>query len=210
MRKLQTGKQNIVIRHSIREPIMNAQDSQRQKLTKEGVLLAQRLGKQIALYADNFAIFHSPVFRCEQTAIEIVNGIYAYSKNIYTTIESMNLLGGFYFHNWDYCSKLIDKKCFLEKWFANEIPVKYILPIKDTAYAMLNKIVDKEHSNVTRLFITHDFNIFCIRSLYSKVFKDIEYPDYLDGLIISNDMNYFENIRHNDIIDVKNTKKQAV
>jgi hypothetical protein len=110
-------------------------------------------------------------------------------------------LAGFFFINWDYCSKLVNQQCFLEKWFAGEISTDHIIPIKDAANKMFNNIVSQQNKYVTNIFITHDFNIFCLRSLYSKMFKDIEYPDYLDGLIISNDMKYFENIKCNKIIE---------
>jgi len=200
MRQEKIDKQNIIIRHSIREQIIDAQDSQRQVLTKDGVILAQQLGKKIALHSNNFSIFHSPVLRCKQTAIEINNGILYRSKKVYA-IEQMDLLGGFFFINWDYCSKLINQQCFLEKWFAGVISTEYIIPIKDAANMMLNNIISRQNNNLTNIFITHDFNIFCLRSLYSKTFEDIEYPDYLDGIIISNDKGYFENIRCNEIID---------
>jgi broad specificity phosphatase PhoE len=199
MQELNIDKQNLIIRHSIREEITDARDSQRQKLTTEGVALAQQLGKQLALYSDNFSLFHSPVLRCEQTAIEISKGILNNSKNIFS-VEPMHILEGFYFTNWDHCSNLLNQQCLFEKWFAGEISAEHIIPIKDAANMMLDKIINK-HNNLTNIFVTHDVNIICLLSLYSKAFKDIDYPDYLDGLIISNDKKYFEIIKHNQIIE---------
>jgi len=202
MRQLKIDKQNLIIRHSIREHITDAQDSQRQELTKEGVVLAQQLGKQLALYSDGFSLFHSPILRCKQTAVEIGNGILSCSKNV-NKIEQMDLLVGFFVINWDYCAKLMNQQCFLNKWFADEISTEYIMPIKDAANTMLNNIINQQN-NLTNIYVTHDFNIFSLRALHSKAFEDVEYPDYLDGLIISNDMSYFENIRCKDIIETQN------
>jgi broad specificity phosphatase PhoE len=198
MKQLKIDRQNLIIRHSIREQITDPKDSQRQELTEEGILLAQQFGKKIALYSDKFSLFHSPVIRCEQTAIEISKGINSCSKNVYK-IEPMELLKGFFFINLDYCSELIKQQIFLREWFAGEISSDYIIPIKNAANEMLNEIISQQYNDVTKIFITHDFNIFSLRSLYSKTFEDIEYPDYLDGLIISNDMSYFENIKFNKI-----------
>jgi broad specificity phosphatase PhoE len=192
-------KQNLIVRHSIREPITDARDSQRQKLTKEGVALAQRLGRKLAQYSDDFSLFHSPVLRCEQTATEISNGILGASKKT-SAIEPMHILEGFYFINWDYCSNLLNQPGFYEKWFADEISSEYIMPIKDAANMMLDKIIS-QHNNLTNIFVTHDINIICLLSLFLKTFKEVDYPDYLDGFIISNDKKYFEIIKPNKIIE---------
>jgi len=119
----------IIIRHSIREPITDAKDSYRQRLTDEGIVLAQHLGKTLSLHSDNFTFYHSPVPRCEQTATSIRDGIATNSKQT-LDIKPFEPLAGFFYRNWDYCADLMNKNEFTRKWFANEIPTDCIMPIK--------------------------------------------------------------------------------
>ena len=177
----------LVIRHSIREPILDAKDSYRQLLTEEGIKLAKELGKVISQYSDRFTFFHSPVPRCEQTAIYIRDGIDTNAK-LTIDIKPFEPLKGFFYRNWEFCAELMNKQEFTSKWFANEIPPEFIMPIKEAGEFMLNEIVRFKDDNSTKIFITHDWNVFCLKSLFFNTYEEVEVPTYLEGLVVSGDM----------------------
>jgi broad specificity phosphatase PhoE len=191
----------IIIRHSIREPITDAKDSYRQRLTEEGILLAKQLGNKLSLYSDNFTFYHSPVPRCEQTATFIRDGVYTNRKNT-LEVNPFEPLAGFFYRNWDYCAELMNKNEFTQRWFANEIPSDFIIPIKEAAEIMLTNIIKKEQKNVTKIFITHDFNVFCLRSLFFNTYEEMEVPAYLEGIVISGDRKSFQTFRQEHFLDI--------
>ena len=180
----------LIIRHSIREPIIDAKDSYRQKLTTEGILLANKLGSVLALHSDSFIFFHSPVPRCEQTALAINEGILSNKKQV-LSINPMENLAGFFYRNWEYCAELMNKQEFTSKWFDNEIPQESIIPISETAKIMLNSILLNNYENITKIFITHDFNIFCLKSLFRKLYEEVTIPNYLEGIVLTENVNDF-------------------
>ncbi len=174
----------LIIRHSIREPITDAKDSYRQLLTPEGIELAKTLGETVSLYSDTFTFFHSPVPRCEQTATSIKDGIEINAKQT-VDIKPFDPLKGFFYRNWDYCAELMNTRDFTKKWFANEIPPEFIMPIKEAGEMMLNEITSIKDDNTTKIFITHDWNIFCLRSLFFNSYEEMEVPTYLEGNLVS-------------------------
>ena len=176
----------LIIRHSIREPITDAKDSYRQLLTPEGIELAKTLGKTLSLYSDTFTFFHSPVPRCKQTATSIKDGIEINAKQT-VDIKPFDPLKGFFYRNWEYCAELMNTQEFTKKWFADEIPPECIMPIKEAGEMMLNEITSIKDDNTTKIFITHDWNIFCLRSLFFNSFEEIEVPTYLEGILVSGD-----------------------
>lgn len=190
----------IIIRHSIREPITDAKDSYRQRLTDEGIVLAQHLGKTLSLHSDNFTFYHSPVPRCEQTATSIRDGIATNSKQT-LDIKPFEPLAGFFYRNWDYCADLMNKNEFTRKWFANEIPTDCIMPMKEAADFMLTGITSNNHDRVTKIFITHDFNVFCLKSLFFNTYEEMEVPTYLEGIVVSGDRNNFRTFKQEHFIN---------
>lgn len=192
--------QFIIIRHSIREPITDAKDSYRQRLTDEGIELANHLGKTLSLHSDDFTFFHSPVPRCEQTATSIRDGITTNSKRI-LDIRPFEPLAGFFYRNWDYCAELMNRQEFTKKWFANEIPPDCIIPIKEAGNFMLNEITRHNDASVTKIFITHDWNVFCLKSLFFQTYEEMEVPTYLEGIVVSGDKQNFRTFKQEHFIN---------
>ena len=183
--------QYVIIRHSIREPITDAKDSYRQRLTEEGILLAEKLGKKLSLHSDSFTFYHSPVPRCKETATSISKGISSNGKQT-LEIKPFEPLAGFFYLNWEYCAALMNQQDFTKKWFANEIPTDCIMPIKEAGNFMLNEITNQSNDSVTKIFVTHDWNVFCLRSLFFNSYEETEVPTYLEGIIISGDRLNFQ------------------
>ena len=189
----------LIIRHSIREPITDAKDSYRQLLTPEGIELAKTLGKTVSLYSDTFSFFHSPVPRCEQTATSIKDGIEINAKKT-VDIKPFDPLKGFFYRNWDYCAELMNTQEFTKKWFANEIPSEFIMPIREAGEMMLNEITSIKDDNTTKIFITHDWNIFCLRSLFFNSYEEMEVPTYLEGILVSGDKKLLQTFKQEHFI----------
>jgi hypothetical protein len=192
--------QFIIIRHSIREPITDAKDSYSQRLTDEGVTLAKHLGKTLSLHTDDFTFFHSPVPRCEQTATSIRDGITINSKRT-LDIRPFEPLAGFFYRNWDYCAELMNRQEFTKKWFANEIPTDCIMPIKEAGNFMLNEITSHNYDSVTKIFITHDWNVFCLKSLFFQTYEEMEVPTYLEGIVVSDNKQNFRTFKQEHFIN---------
>ena len=189
----------LIIRHTIREPITDAKDSYRQLLTPEGIELAKTLGKTVSLYSDTFSFFHSPVPRCEQTATSIKDGIEINAKQT-VDIKPFDPLKGFFYRNWDYCAELMNTQEFTKKWFANEIPSEFIMPIREAGEMMLNEITSIKDDNTTKIFITHDWNIFCLRSLFFNSYEEMEVPTYLEGILVSGDKKLLQTFKQEHFI----------
>ena len=191
--------QYIILRHSIREPITDAKDSYRQRLTDEGIILAQHLGRTFSQHSDNFTFFHSPVPRCEETATSIKQGLASNGKQT-LDIRPFEPLAGFFYRNWEHCAELMNRQEFTKRWFADEIPTDCIMPIREAATIMLNEITNHVHDNVTKVFITHDFNVFCLKSLFFNTYEEMEVPTYLEGLIVSDNKKDFRTFKQEHFI----------
>lgn len=187
---------SIVIRHSIREPIFDVHDSYRQLLTKEGCELANKLGRDFGLFSSTFSIYHSPFPRCKQTANEIKDGI-EYQNTKVVKIQEFAPLGIFYNVNFKSNADLFNKignEKYLQMWLNNNLSEDLVIPIKNAAQYMLNEITSLKNNSSTNIFITHDWNIFCLQSLFFNSFQEMKIPDYLDGVYFfgqSNEIHFF-------------------
>ena len=186
-------KNYLVIRHSIREEITDVNDSYRQLLTKEGTKLARKLGKFLSEYSSTFSLYYSPIPRCEETALFIKKGIESKNKKV-VNISSFEHLGGFFNRDFKAIAELCNQGGHLEylkNWFENKIDPKIVMPYSEAANLMFKKITDINLDHATKIFITHDWTLFCLKSLFIKTFEKIEIPNYLEGLIINIDKKKF-------------------
>lgn len=187
--KMDIHNHHIVIRHSIREKITDVNDSYRQLLTPEGIELAKQLGKVFSLHSDNFTFYYSPVPRCEQTAFSIKEGIESQNKKV-SNVVSFEPLGGFFNRNFKSIADLCHQSGhhqYLQMWYENKVSPDIVMPCSEAANFMFNEITNTNHENITKVFITHDWNLFCLQSLFKKSVKEMEVPNYLEGIIISKD-----------------------
>lgn len=186
---------SIVIRHSIREPIFDVHDSFRQMLTIEGCELANKLGRELGLFSKTFSIYHSPFPRCLQTANEIKKGIEYHNIKV-EKIQEFEPLGIFYNVNFKSNADLFNKignEKYLQMWLNNNLPRDLVIPIKTSAEYMLSEISNLSNNN-TNIFITHDWNIFCLQSLFFDSFNEMKIPDYLEGVYFygqNNEIHFF-------------------
>ena len=115
-------------------------------------------------------------------------------------IKPFDPLKGFFYRNWDYCAELMNTQEFTKKWFANEIPSEFIMPIREAGEMMLNEITSIKDDNTTKIFITHDWNIFCLRSLFFNSYEEMEVPTYLEGILVSGDKKLLQTFKQEHFI----------
>ena len=182
----------IIIRHSTRDSIRNVADSNNMPLTAEGIELAKHLGQNLSKYSDKFTFFHSKIRRCEETAIYMREGIQSNMKEV-IEIKPFKPLGGFFNVNRDACREIRNKNKheFTRNWFENKIPSDIIMPIKDAANFMLTEILKQNDDSVTKVFVTHDWNLFCLKSLFIEPYEEISIPKFLEGIVVSKDKKIF-------------------
>jgi len=176
----------IMVRHAERHPINSMANALDLLLTSKGKVDAVNLGQSLARYSP-FAIYHSPVHRCKETADSIHEGISRANKN--ATIEGFLFdLGGPYITgNWEsvvHAIEEIGQQKFIRKWFNNELPAQLIMSLPEAARIQLSILVSQldshRHSTIN---VTHDWNIMIMREYYFKLrHEDIGDPGYLDGL----------------------------
>jgi len=189
--KIKSDNVAILIRHSIRESHILGKIISQYLLTEEGKELAFWFGKNLPKDR-KIRIFYSPVERCKQTAIFIKKGLQL-NKNIkIESIEKKEYLDTIV-NNKEF-DKLVKKyTCskFVNKWINKEISNKIIKNPNISFYQMMNEIIlsmKKQKEKSLDIYIAHDFNIFLIREfIFKNRNKNIEWPDYLDGIIISSE-----------------------
>lgn len=196
-------KNYLVIRHSIREEITDVNDSERQRLTKGGIEFAKQLGKFLSKYSGTFSFYHSPIPRCEETANFIKEGIESQSKKV-INVSAFETLSGFFIGDFKIIANICHQEGhikYLQKWFENRLDPKVVMPCSEAADVMYNKITGIKLDNVTKIFITHDWNLFCLKSLFIKNFEDVEIPNYLEGLIINKNKKEFKLFKQKNFIN---------
>jgi len=176
---------NLILRHSIREPIIDARNSQNQLLTKEGEQLAQYFGEHLPTNK-KYNLFYSPVKRCEQTTDFIRIGLKNSNVEI-VKYEENKFLTGFYVKSSDIMAEVnkISAFEFIKKWHNKEFTNDKMLNFIEAREIMLKSILnlsstDKEFVNI---HITHDWNIMLMYSyLHDIVSEKYIWPDFLQGV----------------------------
>ena len=103
-------------------------------------------------------------------------------------------LGGFFNRDFkiiaDLCHQTGHEK-YLQDWYGNKVSPEIVMPCSEAANFMFSEITNANHENTTKVFITHDWNLFCLQSLFKKSVAEMEIPNYLEGIIISSDKKTF-------------------
>lgn len=178
----------LILRHSIREPIIDARNSQKQLLTKEGEELSKYFGINLP---DNkkYKLFFSPVKRCEQTAEFIQKGLLEKNNEI-SSFEQNVFLTGFYVKNSEVMSQVNQMSSFkfIENWFNNKFHENLLQSFLTSRQQMLKSVLSQStlKDDTINIHITHDWNIML---MYSYLFEinneEYVWPDFLQGVYIS-------------------------
>ncbi|HYB79469.1 MAG TPA: histidine phosphatase family protein [Thermoplasmata archaeon] len=177
----------IVIRHAERLPIPHARDLNYVGLTDSGVIAAEEMGRQLARYA-GIRILHSPVARCEQTALALSSGARTAGSTVFE-IRSERRLGGSYLIDRDSALRKADTlgTSFIREWFSGRLEPGLMLSLSESLRIHLDLM--KERLGSTGLgprlevLVTHDWNVSVLREGFLGVRnEDVGWPEYLDGV----------------------------
>ena len=180
----------IVLRHSIREEIKDATQSQHQLLTDEGKELAVDFGSKLPI-TKKIRLFHSHVKRCEETAICIKQGF----KGEVSDIIVHNSLTGFYLLNPEPILRDVNKiggYKFISNWFSDFYPDNQLMRALNARKQMTDYIIQNFDKNYLDIYVTHDWNIVLLLSHRYKVIENnYLWPNYMNGVSFENTKNEF-------------------
>jgi len=177
----------LMIRHAERDPIEQMADALAPRLTLKGRTDSVRMGRSLAPHAP-FAIFHSPVPRCRETAECVSEGIAQCNADSTIKGELLGLGGPYITGNWDGIVASIEKlghSRFIRKWFDNQLPSGLIMPLPEAARIQAGILAGHlRASAMSSIHVTHDWNIMIVREYYFQLrHEDIGDPDFLDGML---------------------------
>lgn len=180
----------LIVRHSIREEIHDAREPLSQLLTPEGKQLAFDFGTQLCTDKP-IRLYHSIVERCKETAEHIAKGF----KGEIVSIQHMDAITGFYVYSPISILTNVNHLGnyeFINQWFKGVYSDKEIMPAFEARTFMYKAIVEKYNPNYLDIFVTHDWNITLLSSLFYDVTeKNYPWPDFMHGLSLSKIQNEF-------------------
>jgi bisphosphoglycerate-dependent phosphoglycerate mutase len=176
----------IIIRHAEREPIQDYSNALDGCLSEKGKSEAFLFGKSMENIVP-VTLYHSPVQRCVQTADCICAGIVSNGTRAHVAGSIFDLGGPYIVGPWREIAASIDRygqSTFVRKWFNDEFPSDFIMPLDLAAATQLRILANQINSgNSSCINVTHDWNIMVLREYYfNSRHEDIGAPEYLDGL----------------------------
>lgn len=182
-----SGPVSLIIRHAERHPISSMKNPFEAMLTEKGASDAFTMGKQMSELGD-VRLYHSPVARCRDTAINIGKGI-SEKTGVQVPAEMIYDLGGPYMRgDWDYVSRLIDQigqDSFIRQWFDGMLPERVLMPLKEAALNQMAILAGQlANTGPSAINVTHDWNILILREwAFNLRHEDLGWPDFLDGVL---------------------------
>jgi bisphosphoglycerate-dependent phosphoglycerate mutase len=176
----------LILRHAERYPITNLADAFDACLTEKGKTDAYLFGQIFKQY-NMIKLYHSPVLRCKQTAESISSGILSLNQKAIVVGHLLELGAPFITTPWESIIPLIEQHGyypFIRKWFNNELPPDFIMPLELAAQSQLHILIKQlKTADSSTINITHDWNIMILREYYFNLkHENIGEPGYLDGL----------------------------
>ncbi|TNE45534.1 MAG: histidine phosphatase family protein [Deltaproteobacteria bacterium] len=176
----------LLIRHADRPPIENWEKAFDVLISEEGRERARELGRQLSSHGP-VQLFHSPVQRCEETALAIAEGVGDVGGEA-QMVESIYNLGGPYLLDMQRGlgrAKELGKK-FIRSWFDGEFPTDIIMPRKDAAKLQVQALM-QAYAKVKEgiaVLVSHDWNLLSVREEYMNVrHEDIGWMNFMDGFV---------------------------
>ncbi len=173
----------IVIRHAQRQYISGAEGYWTSGLTPAGKDQARDFGLSLAGRFPAYRLFHSPVKRCEQTALAVseelgVDRVHP-EKALGLSYLKVSVVEGF-----AEADKWGDN--FLRQWFDGLVPQDIFMPLpeaRDAQLAYLRQKLAEARPGTLDIHVTHDWNINILREgIFGLRHEDVGWPDYLSGL----------------------------
>ena len=177
----------IMLRHSEREEPEILEEIFKAPLTERGRKTAFEFGMNLPKKFD-YRFFHSPVKRCEHTALEIRKGISSPENGNSYPIESLESLVKV---NCDYDKfKTYLKQTemrFMDHWiggFFNPDEIESPLDVARRIAKDIIRLLKTQQKNGIDVFVSHDFHVILSQFYFSGDLTTNEWIQYLDGFII--------------------------
>jgi len=173
----------IVIRHAQRQDICGAEGYRTCGLTAAGTEQAHAFGRSLAGRFSSYRIFHSPVKRCEQTALALseelgVGGVRP-EKALGVSYIRVSVEEGF-----AEADRWGDN--FIRAWFDGRVPADIFMPLqeaKEMQMAYLRAKLAEAGDRTLDIHITHDWNINVLREgIFGLRHEDAGWPGFLSVL----------------------------
>jgi len=177
------GSGALVIRHAQRQEMRGAEGYRTCGLTARGKEQASEFGRALAGRFPGYRIFHSPVKRCEQTALAISRELGV------RRVQPEKMLGVSYIRvsveeGFTEADRHGDN--FLREWFGGRVPPEIFMPLaeaRDQQVSYLRSKLANSGGKTLDIHVTHDWNINILREgIFGLRHEDIGWPDYLSGL----------------------------
>ncbi|PKL38960.1 MAG: hypothetical protein CVV44_08815 [Spirochaetae bacterium HGW-Spirochaetae-1] len=177
---------SIIIRHAERFSIDNMVNALDIRLTEKGHNDSRLLGKELSKLGPA-TIHHSPVPRCQETALGIQDGILEAGGTVQFGGFLMEMGGPYVLGDW---MELVEETRkhgsdpFVRKWFNGELMEGLMMPVKEAAFLTINVLVKQlREDKGSFINISHDWNIMILREFFFDIkHEEAGLPDYLDGM----------------------------
>ncbi|MDY0018003.1 MAG: hypothetical protein RBS89_09230 [Candidatus Delongbacteria bacterium] len=171
----------LYLRHSIREKITDATKSHTQLLTEEGKELARLFGAQLP-HKRKIRLHYSNIKRCEETADFIKQGHKGQSE-----IVGANMIAaGFFVKNSDVVlqnANTAGYHGFISNWFGSFFTEDQMQNPIQARSEIIKHLEENSQSDSLNIYITHDWNIVLMSSLFYDVQKtEYPWPDFMNGI----------------------------
>jgi len=199
-----------IMRHAARYPIVDSAQPTLAEITPEGAATAEAMGQCLSGFT-HVRLFHSPVKRCQQTAICLARGL----KSAGITVEHIgpeNALGVDYILDLKEAGRLTELHGdhFVRLWIKQQISdsvVRAAKSIVEEKMAYLTTKLTEPNQGGRRLdlHVTHDWNILIMRELLLNLrHEEMGWLTFLDGLAFTQNANrleavYREHRRHHSL-----------
>lgn len=180
----------VVIRHSVREIITDARQSLYQLLTPVGKELARNFGTKLPK-TKPIRLYHSHVERCKETA-ECIRESF---KGQVHSLSCHDLLTGFYVFDPEPILGDVNE-CgnfqFISNWFKGLYSETHIMNPYTARQKMLNAFKHNYNENYLDIYISHDWNIALLSSIYYDINKhNYPWPGFMHGILLEHNENQF-------------------
>lgn len=181
-----TAPWGLIVRHAERPPITDWNDAFSLLLTDQGKADAHRLGQTLA-HHHPVQLYHSPVQRCEQTAMAIAEGIRDAGGEP-DLRDALFELGGPYMVDISGALQAAQAlgQAFIRTWFDGEISDEILLSRHESARVQLRAILRhiRQAPEALSVFVSHDWNILSMREEFlGLTHEEHGWPTFLDGML---------------------------
>lgn len=174
----------LIVRHSYRNSIQTLSDMAGIRLTLLGHEIAEIFGKELPK-KKSIRVFHSPIFRCKETAEDILEGV-KYVSGKGSMEESLNELYDigvkpeFFFNEITKYPEML----FLYRWIAGLYPSEKITPFdkycQNSGQEIWEKNIDAPKGSID-VHVSHDLIILTYRIGWFGLSPNEKWPSFLGG-----------------------------